>query len=403
MPPTTSERGRAAFLTTLLDEICSLGDGRIVSVSAIGWVPDIVYSTIGPKTMTTSAEIVELCRAEHILEEAFNLALSKLRAVWDQIKADRKQNLIALIRNHGLEDHFEPYMLRLSASDEEALLIRWDAADILFAQERQAVFGRAYIDEKGRTDLFSLGKFEEVLAILLNLLDRKADYERCAVLLAAGEHRYRYLDIVVSKCRTEYLGYLCALRDLQRDFLRAVRPELYGPGGTHRMGLEIDVEAHLQPFKTKFEALKNSISGSVRNSDVFERMLSFTKKHPRRGGAREITYVQNNNNYGPSVNIGGDASRFTVNQITGSISGVDMQSLAGELRTLREEIQRRAASTGELDSLVNVVQAEKAAQAGDGSTTVKRLASAGKWVLDIAKELGASVVAKLIEGQAGLS
>jgi hypothetical protein len=292
VPSTTSERSRTAFLAALLDEIFALGDGRIVSASTVGWVPGTVYDKIFPKTSTTSKEIIDLCRTEHVIDEAFTLALSKLSAGWDRVKADRKQNLITLIRNHGLEDQFEPYMLRLSPADEEALLIRWDAADILFAQERQAVFGRAHIDDKGRHQLLSLGTSDEVLDILLNLLDHKADYDLSAVLLGASQHAYRYLDIVVGKCKTEYLKYLCQLRDLYTDFLRDVHPDLYGPGGTHSRGLVPDAEAHLQPFKTKFDALKNSISASVRNREIFDRMVSFTKEHPRYDGRKETTFVQ---------------------------------------------------------------------------------------------------------------
>jgi hypothetical protein len=62
------------------------------------------------------------------------------------IKADKKQNLIALVRNHTLEDQFDPYMLRLSPADEEALRIRWDAAFIMIipsavtGQSTSAVF-----------------------------------------------------------------------------------------------------------------------------------------------------------------------------------------------------------------------------------------------------------------------
>lgn len=403
MHSTTSERSRTAFLAALFEEILALTDGSIVSASTVGWVPGVVYETILPKTFTTSQEIVNLCRTEHMIGEAFELALSKLSAAWDDIKADRRDNLIALVRNHGLEDRFDPYMLRLSPRDEEALRIRWDAADILFAQEKQAVFSGANIDDKGRIDLFSLGKFDEVLRTLLNLLDHKADYDLAAVLLGASQHPRRYLDIVIGRCNAEYLDYLCALRDLHTDFLRDVRRDLYGPGGTHRLGLATDVEAHLQRFKTEFTALKNivSISVSVRNREIFERMASFTKEHSRHDGRKETTYVQNMfDQRGQRVDYQYNAAgniNFAAVQNQASF-GDELQKLRGEIGKAKDAGALTDEDAADADYQINRAAIEAKKDDGKSSTIVGYLETAKKIIGNVTALGGlVTAVSKAIE------
>jgi hypothetical protein len=402
-----SENGHAAFLRAVFNEIFALDDGAIVTSSTIGWLPDVVWDGIGSRDATTARAIVDLCRAHRVVDETYALTLSKLRENWDALRPDRRANLITLIRSYHLEGNFESYMLSLSPTDEEALLVRWDAADILFAQEKQAVFNRATIDDKGRRNLLSLGKFSEVIEILLKLLAHKADYDVSAVILGAPTHVGRYLTEVAGRCDSEYLGYLVELRALYTGFLLDVHPDLYGPGGTHRLSLPANVEAHLESFKTRFEVLKKGISAAVQSRDIFERMVSFTRDHPRSIAAKEtINIMRTINNNGPSVYVEqGNAQNFSQVQNNGSIpmKNVDLKQLADELELVTAEAKKRAKSVEELRTVVSLAEATESAQKGDSSTTGEKLGAVGKWVFDIAKELGASVIAKLIGANMGVS
>ena len=401
MPSTVSERSRDAFLAALFNEIFALPDGRIVSASTVGWVPATVYKKIFPKATTSSQEIIYLSRADQVIDEAFTLAVAKLSAGWDDIRADRKQNLIALIRNHALDDHFDRYMLTLSPADEEALLIRWDVADDLFAQEKQSVFGRVPKDDRGHLQLLRLGNFHVVSDILMNLLAHKADYDLSAVLLGARQHAYRYLEMVVGRCTAEYLEYRSALRDLFTDFLQDVHPDLYGPGGTHKIGLANDVEARLQPFKTEFDALKNNIALSVKNREIFERVVSFTKEHPRYDGKKEITYVQNIfDQRGQKVAYQYNAARdinFGAVQNQASF-GEELQKLRSEVGKAKDAGALTEEDAADADHQINKAAIEAKKDDGKSSTIAGYLETA-KNILGKVAELGGLVtaVSKAIE------
>lgn len=88
-----------------------------------------------------------------------------------------------------------------------------------------------------------------------------------------------------------------------------------------------------------------------------------------------------------------------VQQLIAAI-GNDTETISAELRKLHAELVKYDPNaTAELQSVKN---AEEAARHGDSAGIVLSLKGVARWVVDFAKKLGISVVAKIIEKQIGL-
>lgn len=80
----------------------------------------------------------------------------------------------------------------------------------------------------------------------------------------------------------------------------------------------------------------------------------------------------------------------------------ELRSLAGQLASLRQALQSRAASADDYVELGQVAQAEKAAQAGDKTGVFDALKKVGRWSLDAARDLGVALLAEVIKKSAGI-
>ena len=78
---------------------------------------------------------------------------------------------------------------------------------------------------------------------------------------------------------------------------------------------------------------------------------------------------------------------------------IDLLALVPLLSDLRAEAIKKASAPEDYKAIGDIKAAEEAAAKGDKPTVLASLKSAGNWTLGIAKELGASVVVKLIEHQ----
>jgi hypothetical protein len=80
-----------------------------------------------------------------------------------------------------------------------------------------------------------------------------------------------------------------------------------------------------------------------------------------------------------------------------AVVGNDTAAISAELTKLHAELQKYDPNaTTELQKVKN---AEEAAKCGDGAGIVSSLKGVARWVLDFAKEVGTSVVAKIVEKQ----
>jgi hypothetical protein len=70
---------------------------------------------------------------------------------------------------------------------------------------------------------------------------------------------------------------------------------------------------------------------------------------------------------------------------------IDRSQLIEELSKLRTEMSRRAKNADEYIAVGEVAKAEKAAEGKNLSAILKHLKAAGKWVLDVAQEIGVPI------------
>lgn len=93
------------------------------------------------------------------------------------------------------------------------------------------------------------------------------------------------------------------------------------------------------------------------------------------------------------------AQGITFNQnFNQSGSSIDLARLADELSVLHQAMRQQALAEPEHDlAISDIGKAEQAAKTGDAAKTVQYLKSAGKWALDFASKIGASLVAEIIK------
>ena len=193
---------------------------------------------------------------------------------------------------------------------------------------------------------------------------------------------------------------------------------------SRRTGGQVSVKAMVQP-KTIFVADERV---KIESDDVIERTLPsgvleryvvvepgfwaathgveghYQIKFRREGASAPLLQAHQIYMSGPNsrVNLGStDRSTNTVN-LNAANEGL---GLPAELRLLREEMLRQAEGDPDHYIAVGVVaSAEKAALVGDEARVgalLGKLGEAGKWVLDIAKDVSAKIVAELISKSAG--
>jgi hypothetical protein len=81
---------------------------------------------------------------------------------------------------------------------------------------------------------------------------------------------------------------------------------------------------------------------------------------------------------------------------------VDIHALAEELSKLRSEAKKVATEPEHDEEIGMLAAAEKAAKGGDRKTALEKLASAGKWTLDLAAKTGAPIAAAYLKEKLGI-
>jgi hypothetical protein len=117
-------------------------------------------------------------------------------------------------------------------------------------------------------------------------------------------------------------------------------------------------------------------------------------------GSSKYQVRDNTNVVGVGDNV--RVENFAMTNQEGGTEQINMDSLIWALATLQREAAKRATTVGEKEAVRQIGLAETSAQKGDKTQLIGHLKLAGVWIAGIAKELGTSVVAKIIEGQLGL-
>ena len=101
-----------------------------------------------------------------------------------------------------------------------------------------------------------------------------------------------------------------------------------------------------------------------------------------------------------AVGDGASVSDLTQNQFVQQ--PVDVEALAEELGRVAQAARLRATDHEQRIATAHLESAEEEAKKGDGPKALEYLKSAGKWVLEVAEEVGAKVTAEVIKSQLGL-
>lgn len=170
--------------------------------------------------------------------------------------------------------------------------------------------------------------------------------------------------------------------------------------------LVIEAMSQIELFEENFVEL------DPERADEYARMLLETGGPDRYTDGLRSQFVQEIT-MGDRFEVGGDAGVVAgrdshVHDVTfvkawdAAKSDIDIEQLARELGELRAEL-KASATTPEQDVAVGAVaSAEVAAKAGDGPTTLERIAKAGKWALGVAEKIGASVAVAAIKATLGI-
>ena len=81
---------------------------------------------------------------------------------------------------------------------------------------------------------------------------------------------------------------------------------------------------------------------------------------------------------------------------------IDLNALTGELEQLRRHLQQSASSSFDYQKLALLSEAEEHAKKHEGSKAMEALSKAGKGALDVAKDIGTEIAAKVIAKAMGI-
>jgi uncharacterized protein YjbI with pentapeptide repeats len=171
-----------------------------------------------------------------------------------------------------------------------------------------------------------------------------------------------------------------------------------------KAALQAEAEQKAQYLRQALESERESLSlkGEVRALErTVDKLLSRPTFYLQGGDARmgDEYKVGQAGAVGPQSH----AHDMTFNQIGGNIEkAMDLSELAGELATLREAMSREAAVSGHYIALGEVAKAEEAAKVKDSSKVAESLKAAGKWSLDVATKIGATLAAEALKESMGL-
>lgn len=108
-------------------------------------------------------------------------------------------------------------------------------------------------------------------------------------------------------------------------------------------------------------------------------------------------------NFQGAMGDGARATNLSYNQIGDRIqNSMDLLELAGDLVKLRQAMSEEAKEPAHYISLGEVAKAEEAATAKDSSKVAEGLKGAGKWALDVATKIGASLATEAIKESMGM-
>jgi hypothetical protein len=151
------------------------------------------------------------------------------------------------------------------------------------------------------------------------------------------------------------------------------------------------------------EACRAAIRNIVRENWGFRDLLD---RQPAREGGIYVAGIEYNVSGSQVGAVGPGAHVHDVTfqqQVHDVVTGIDATVLAEQLERLQAELAKQASERDHYAALVAVSDAAADAREGKTASAIARLAAAGRWVADIASNIGVSVAAEAIKRATGLT
>lgn len=352
-----------------------------------------------PLLQVASREQSETTRSFfRVSEDALHMLLRALQfAKYCPLEPHHFDLRLSPIEEYGLKRRFRNFD---SISPEESQAISWHVADVLYRDEKSKAFAKCRelgLDLDTKETVLREEKYPEwknkCVAILLELLEYKAEIDIAVLLHEAPQKKNKYLNTLDNRLETEYSNLISDLREnLQRFFLNFQTD-------TKLRFTEINVEKELDPLRTGYEKERSNLRYMQPRSAIFEdasRLL---------GSGKETVMGDKYEIHGPAVGVGRNVNIQTVNfnQLWDqSRSSLDLGKLANDLARLREAMAKESTGAEEYAAVGNVASAEVAAKKENGPSTLEYLFKAGKWALDVAIKIGVPVAIEALKKTVGM-
>jgi hypothetical protein len=108
-------------------------------------------------------------------------------------------------------------------------------------------------------------------------------------------------------------------------------------------------------------------------------------------------------NQAGAVGPGSSATNNTFNQQINSLpENTDYNALSDQLALLKDHLRDNAKNPDHWAAVAAIAAAEEGAKEKDGSKVLKSLSTAGKWIFDVAKDIGVDIAAEVIKKSIGI-
>lgn len=296
------------------------------------------------------------------------------------------------IIQHGLE-LYRPEESTLSANHLHK--ISWYISDGLYAEEKSKAIeicramGLELQEPRERPRAFDyVQAVENGRKILVELLKNKLEHDIGLAKIQSSLEWDKYIPYIRDRFREEYLNlykkYHGGLMHLAKQFNNS-ETEL-------RVIDSLQAHHDARPFLKQRVALEKKIHEICPKGETLRKLQDSLPK-------QEVKIMGDVfNNIQDSTII----SKSNVDGWTQNKNQIDLSQLAKELAELRAAMRRKADSSEQDMAVGKIASAEEAAKMNNGPSVLQHLKDAGKWALDVAKEIGAKLTVEVLKDTLGL-
>jgi hypothetical protein len=300
------------------------------------------------------------------------------------------------IFKYGLPNYYDPDQTR---SHEHRTAVPWEIADRIYLEEKSKRFGNAKQQGLDFENQFNFQDSRAILGaaqetgsqIVMSLLRTKAEADLSVVRQTAPEKETEYFGYLRSRLESESQALLWAFREM---LSRIINPMYDTLDDDAKRPIYFRVADMCKPVMDQCSLYSATDSAALiqPSADVRRKVLEYSR--------REVVFHMGDvfQNIKDSTIV----NKSVVEHWEQKQAGTDLAELQRELAKLREALKTKPSTTETDMAIGQVAAAEMAAKNNDGPQTFQHLKNAGKWVLDMAKEIGTKVAADAIQKAIGL-